>query len=122
MDAFPANLSEAGVRAVVQEQRDKLEAAQQNLLVQTRLRVYNQIMADARREAKPGDPKRYSTLELPDALGHECKRQLVRELCARFPGKVAYRRVVEYLDVDEFLMIKDEANPPVSFDYRVHFE
>jgi hypothetical protein len=122
MDAFPADLTQEGVCALLQEGRENAAAAQQELLAKTRLRVYNQIKADVQLGAKSDTLPLYSTVELPDALKSEYKRQLARELCARFPGKVEYRRVVHYADEDEYVLIKDEANPPVSFEYRVHFE
>jgi len=122
MEAFPADLSQASMRALLQERREQVTAEQHKLLAKTRLRVYNQIKADVQREAKTTTGQTHSTLELPDELGRECKQQLARELCARFPGKVEYRRVDHYADVEEFGMIQDEANPPVSFEYRVYFE
>lgn len=116
MDAFPADLTWSAVQAIMQAKKDEQAAKQSALLAAERKRVYHQIKRDAAALCE------HSTVELPDALDAEAKRQLAAELCARFPGRVSYRRVVHYADVDEFVLIQDGASPPASYDYRVHLQ
>lgn len=121
MEASPYVIT-AGVRAVMQDKVKAMATRQQQLLAKTRKLMYDQIMADAAKcKANPGVCP-WSTLKLPDGLWWDYRQQLVRELCARFPGKVGFAKRNVYRRVDEFVMIQDEATPPVSFDYRVYFE
>jgi hypothetical protein len=115
MDEFPANFNLQHVQQQHLDQSTAYGQSQQLLLKEERKLAYEKICM----EAQGG--KTFCTIELPIMLCSDMKRTLARELCARFPGHVHYRRVVEYADVDEFILIKNEANPPASFEYRVYF-
>lgn len=45
-------------------------------------------------------------IELPDELSAEMKLKFSEELIERFPKHVYYRRVIEYADVDEFVLME----------------
>lgn len=45
-------------------------------------------------------------IELPDELCAEMKLKFATELLERFPDHVYYRRVIEYADVDDFVLMK----------------
>lgn len=45
-------------------------------------------------------------IELPDELCAEMKLKFATELLERFPNHIYYRRVIEYADVDEFVLME----------------
>jgi hypothetical protein len=48
------------------------------------------------------------------------RRVIVKELCNAFPGKIMYRKVIEYADVDEFRLIEKPEDPNISFEYKLN--
>lgn len=115
MDAFPADFNLESVRQQHLDQSTAYGQSQQLLLKEQRKAAYDKIC----REAQGGNS--FCTIELPNTLCFEMKQMLAKELCQRFPGHVRYHKVIEYADVDEFVLITNEANPPASFEYRVYF-
>lgn len=116
MDSFPVDFNLEAIQKQHLDQTTAYGLGQQAMLKAERKRVYDKITQDSQSGAA------MSVIELPDTLCVEMKKQMAIELCERFPGHVEFRRVVEYADYDAFELIKDEKNPPVSFDYRVRFK
>lgn len=113
MDAFPEDFGRDSIASILAAKKAEKNSQQDDLLKTVRQDVHARIVNDARRLSN------CTEFSVPSQLDDAHLRQLVRELCARFPGDVWFYHVVHYADVEEWKLIKDEKNPPLSDKYRV---
>lgn len=110
MQAFPAEFSLAGVRGQLDVLTDS-EALEKMLAL--RKCVFDNVQ-------KVLVEQRKGSIVIPlDDVPKPLRIILIKELCERFPGHVAYHRVLVCFDVDQFVMIKDEKNPEAYFEVMV---
>lgn len=115
MDAFPADFNLGALQEVQKQQEHHDGEVQKELLKQARQQIYNAYAIYSKNGTKE------MTIPL-DELSADAKVTLVKELCRAFPGRVYYRWVVEYADVDRFEPIKNPEQPDISFEYRLRLK
>ena len=112
MDQFPVDFNLGYLQEYRKQQESAEGEVQKDLLKKVRQMIYLRYMTALK--------ERQNEIIIPvDELSMEGKRVIVKELCNAFPGKIMYRNVIEYADVDEFRLIENPENPNISFEYKL---
>jgi hypothetical protein len=115
MDSFPADFNLGSLQEIQRKKEAADGEVQKELLKKARQWIYNSYATYAQNGSK-------EMIIAVDELSSEGKATIAKELCRAFPGRVDYRWVVEYADVDQFEPIKNPDEPNISFEYRLRLK
>lgn len=110
METFPESFNLETIRTAIENHETEYGRKQMELLAKERGRIFSAFQQMVNNGG-------YELLiELPDELCADMKLKLSKELLERFPNHIYYRKVIEYADVDEFVLM---TTPRASFDYKI---
>lgn len=106
MDSFPSDFNLESL----QKEPSQFDNTNPSIKEQ-RKRIYTYTLQAASQKAKQ------VVFDLPIEMTQEDRKQLARELCASFPGRVDHLAVS--VEKEEFIPIDDSLDPPAGLEYRI---
>ena len=107
MDSFPSDFNLESL----QKEPSQFDNTNPSIKEQ-RKRIYTHTLQMVAQMSKD------AIFDMPFEMTQEDRKQLARELCASFPGRVDHLVVIES-EKEEFVPIEDGLNPPSSSEYRI---